>query len=116
MPRMNTPHRFRLTEMLTSYSSRLDDISLAVQRFGAQPLELELLDELAVTVDELLLTLDEHRRAFGDDPLVDELISDARQLIGIVRRRSLPQERLAGATSDVIFKIGRVVHADKQAA
>jgi len=52
----------------------------------------------------------------SDDPLVDELVSDARQLIGIVRRRSLPQERLADATSDVIFKIGRVIHADKQAA
>ena len=116
MPRMNTPHRFRLTEMLTSYSSRLDGISLSVQRFGAQPLDLELLDELAVTVDELLLTLEERRRAFGEDPLADELVLDARRLIEIVRRRSLPQERLAGATSDVILKLGRVVHADKQVA
>ncbi len=102
--------------MLTAYSARLDEISLTVQRFGAQTLELELLDELTVTVDELLLTLDERRRAFSDDTLVDELILDARQLIGIVRRRSLPQERLAGATSDVVFKIGRVIHAYKQAA
>ncbi len=78
----------------------------------------ELLDELATTIDELLLTLDDHRHAYddGDSQFVTELISNAHKLKSSVRSRSFPHQQLAATTSDIIVNINWVLREDKRAA
>lgn len=110
---MNAPDYRRLTTRLVEYSSKLDDLVLDLR---SRPPAPELLDELAVTVDELLLTLDEHRHVCGPDDLTASAISEARALMRGVRAHSLPREQVAEAASGVTDSLARVIRQDKQAA
>lgn len=113
---MNAPTYRRLTTRLVEHSSKLEDLTLELRRLGPQPPAPELLDELAITVDELLLTLDEHRHACGSDELLDSVISEARALTGGVRAHSLPRELVAESASGVARGLARVIRQDKRAA
>ena len=113
---MHDPTHYRLTQKLVEYSSKLDDLICKVRRMGPHQLNVELLDELAVTVDELLLTLDEHRRAWGADELIDAVIADARGLHCGVRSVTLAPEEVADAAASVARGLGRVIDEDKRAA
>lgn len=110
---MDAPNYRRLTKRLVEYSSKLDDLVLDLR---TQPPTPELLDELAVTVDELLLTLDEHRHLCGSDDLTDSAISEARALMRGVRAHSLGREQVAAAASGVMQSLARVIRQDKLAA
>lgn len=113
---MDAPTYRRLTTRLVEYSSKLEDLTLELRRLGPQPPAPELLDELAVTVDELLLTLDEHRHACGPDELVDSVTSEALALMRGVRAHSLEHERVAESASGVVQGLARVIRQDKLAA
>lgn len=110
---MDAPTYRRLTTKLVEYSSKLEDLVLDLR---VQPPGPELLDELAVTVDELLLTLDEHRHVCGPDDLTESAISEARALMRGVRVHSLGREQVAAATSGVTQSLARVIRRDKLAA
>jgi hypothetical protein len=113
---MNSPTHRRLTARLVEHSAWLEDLTLELRRLGPRPPAPELLDELAVTVDELLLTLDEHRHACGPDDLVDSVISEARALTRGVRAHSLERERLAEAASGMAQGLAQIIRQDKLAA
>ena len=113
---MKAPAPRRLAQKLVEYSSRLEELTLEVRRLGPQPLTLELLDELAVSVDELLLVLDEHRRACGSDALIDGAISDARDLVRGVRPLSISRESVADLAVRISEDLERVIREDKRAA
>jgi hypothetical protein len=113
---MRSPNHRRLTARLVEHSSKLDNLTLELRRLGSQLLTPELLDELAVTVDELLLTLDEHRHACGSDDLVNSVISEARALTRGVRAPSLDRERVAESASGVAWGLARDIRQDKLAA
>ena len=113
---MDAPTYRRLTRRLIEYSLRLEELTLQAGRAGPQALTPELLDEVAVTADELLLTLDEHRRACGPDDLIESVIAEARALTRGVRSRSLPREQVAEAASGVARGLGLVIREDKRAA
>ncbi len=110
---MDAPTYRRLTKRLVEYSSKLDDMVLDLR---TRPPAAELLDELAVTVDELLLTLDEHRHACGSDDLTDSAIAEARALMRGVRAHALGREQVAEAASGVTRSLARVIRQDKLAA
>ena len=113
---MNTPDHHRFTQLLNLYSSHLDDLICEVRHPGFDALSPEFLDEVAVTIDELMLALDEHRGAHGLDDLAGSLLSDARLLRDGVRARALEAGQIAAAISDVTLKIGYVIRDDKRAA
>lgn len=113
---MDTPAYRRLTTRLVEYSSRLEDLTLELHRLGVQPPAPELLDELAVTVDELLLTLDEHRHLCGPDDLIDSVVSEARALVRGVRAHSPECERVAESASGLARGLAQVIRRDKLAA
>jgi hypothetical protein len=89
---MDAPASRRLSTKLAEHSARLEELTLQLHRLGPRPLGPELLDELAVSVDELLLTLDEHRHLCGTDVRVDSVIREARTLMRGVRAHALGRE------------------------
>jgi hypothetical protein len=113
---MDAPTYRRLTTRLIEYSSKLEELILELHRLGPQPFAPELLDELAVTMDELLLTLDEHRHMCGSDEFVESVISEARTLMRGVRAHSLERERVAESATCVARGLARVIRQDKLAA
>lgn len=113
---MHDPTHYRLTRKLVEHSSRFEDLTLEVRRLGPQLLTPELLDELAVTADELLLTFGEHRRVWGSDELIDGVIADTRGLMRGVRSLTLPPGEVADAAAAVARGLGRVIEEDKRAA
>lgn len=113
---MSAPDYRRLAGKLVEHSSHLEDLTLEVRGVGRQPLAPELLDELAVTIDELLLTLDEHRHACGPDDLLDSAVAEARALMRGVRAQALGREQIAEAASGVTRRLESVIRQDKLAA
>jgi hypothetical protein len=113
---MKTPNQQRFTQLLNSYSSHLDELIAEVRHLNFETVSSEILDEIAVTVDELILALDEHRHLHQLEALAAGLLSDARLLRNGVRARSLAPEQMTAALSDVTEKVRSVIQENKRAA
>jgi hypothetical protein len=113
MPDPGRQHR--LTKSLQLLSTRLDDLLLAINS-DPQQLPLDLLDELANSIGELMLTLKEHLVTQRSSTLTQQLLVNATQLRQDVRAQALSFEQLIIAVDALKTEVTQLIWAEKQAA
>jgi hypothetical protein len=111
------PAHFRqqLDSSLTTLSARLSEL-VAEARTGPQPLSAELLDEIASSAGELMLTLAGVRGEHPADELVEQAIADARRIREAVRTQRLGRGRLEEEADELRREVEEIVRCDRRAA
>jgi len=107
--------RQQLDSSLKSLSLRLSDL-VAEARLAPHPLPAELLDEIASSAGELMLTLAGLRGDHPADELVAHAISDAQRIREAVRSQRLGRVRLEEEADELRREVDEIVRCDRRAA
>ncbi len=110
----NSYHR-QLHRVLTHYSAQLEELLAQAQQTD-QPLSAELLDEIAGTVGELMLTLRDLQPAHLPASAIRLAIADSQRLRVAARSQQLRREQLAAAVTSLLAEVDHVIREDKRAA
>ncbi|HZI17786.1 MAG TPA: hypothetical protein VEY09_04250 [Pyrinomonadaceae bacterium] len=107
--------RQQLDSSLTSLSSRLSEL-VAEARLAPHPLPPELLDQIASSAGELMLTLAGFRGEHPADELVEQAIADARRIREAVRSQRLGRARVEDEADELRREVDEIVRFDRRAA
>jgi hypothetical protein len=114
-PMLPAHFRQQLDSSLTTLSARLSEL-VAEARTGPQPLSAELLDQIASSAGELMLTLAGVRGEHPADELVEQAIADARRIREAVRTQRLGREGLEEEADELRREVEEIVRCDRRAA
>jgi hypothetical protein len=106
----------RFTQSLKLFSERLDELLTEIRRFEPHLTPVELLDEIASILGELVLVFTEYRSNDWVTGFTQRATSDAQHLRDALRSGNLQSERLPQAICALCEEIGSVIHEDKQTA
>lgn len=109
-------HHQRFTQSLEGFSARLDNLLLEMRRFEPSRIPVELLDECASTLGELMLVLIGHKDIDGAKGYAGQAASDAQRLREAVRGGGLHSNQIAEAINALREELGTIIHEDKRAA
>jgi hypothetical protein len=110
-----THFRQQLDSSLTSLSARLSDL-VDQARLAPQPLSAELLDEIASSAGELMISLAGLRGEHPADELVEQAIADARRIREAVRTQRHGRGRLEEDADELRREVEEIVRCDRRAA
>ena len=113
---MSDQRQQRFTQLLESFSARIGGLLEETGRHRSEDLPVELLDELAGTMGELLIVLTDYQSFHGEDHLTRRVISDAQLLRESIRSRLLQSEQLVAAVGALADEVYQIIREDKRAA
>lgn len=106
----------RFTRSLEGFSAKLDDLLLEMRRFEPSLIPVELLDECASTLGELMLVLIGHKDSDGAKGFTGRAASDAQRLREAVRCGEFHSNQITEAINAIREELGTIIHEDKRAA
>lgn len=109
-------HHQRFTRSLEDFSARLDELLQEMRRFEPSLIPVELLDECASTLGELMLVLIEHKNSDRVNDYAGRAASDAQRLREGMRLGELHSSQIAEAINALLAELGTIIHEDKRAA
>ncbi|MDQ3816826.1 MAG: hypothetical protein M3362_03920 [Acidobacteriota bacterium] len=110
-------HQHRFTQQLDEFSARLDSLIKSARSYGAKNIPLEILDEMAITVGELALVLNDHLVLHHHTQgAAQQLISNAEGMRRKMRSGVLLGEQLVEAIGALIEEVQFILHEEKRAA
>lgn len=108
-------HERVLTSSLERHCARLEELSVQV-RYLLPRLTPDLLDEIAVTIGELMLVLFDLQSAHPSEEAIRHAVSDARGIREAVRSQKTQHEQIATAVAVLIGEVDQIIREEKQAA